>query len=51
MGRVRSTSYAPREGAAHTEMIDKLNALFERYAQDGEVTMVYRVDVYVGDNA
>ena len=51
MGRVRSTSYAPREGAAHAEMIDKLNALFERYAQDGEVTMVYRVDVYVGDKA
>ena len=51
MGRVRSTTYAPRDGPAHAQLIENLNRTFERYAQDGEVTLIYRVDGYLGEKA
>jgi SAM-dependent methyltransferase len=51
IGRVRSSSYAPREGPEHATMTERLNANFDRYARDGEVELVYRVDVYLGDKA
>ena len=51
LGRIRSSSYTPREGPAHTTMIERLNANFERYSKDGEVMLVYRVDVYLGEKA
>jgi SAM-dependent methyltransferase len=51
MGRVRSTSYAPREGPAYAAMIEGLRALFERHARDGAIELVYRTDVYLGERA
>lgn len=51
LGRVRSSSYAPREGPEHAAMIEQLSANFDRYAAGGEVRLVYRVDVYLGEKA
>ena len=49
LGRVRSTSYAPREGQEYDKMTADLKSLFERFASDGEIEMVYRTDVYLAD--
>ena len=46
LGRVRSSSYAPREGEEHAKMIAELGSLFKRFASAGEIEMVYRTDVY-----
>jgi SAM-dependent methyltransferase len=51
LGRVRSTSYAPREGEAYATMRAALDAAFERYARDGKVEIFYRTDVFSGDKA
>ncbi len=49
LGRVRSTSYAPREGPAHATMIETLRALFDVHAREGTIDMVYRTDVFLAD--
>lgn len=47
IGRARSTSYAPKSGAAGEELLRLLRALHERYADaDGFVTMVYETEIY-----
>ncbi len=52
VGRVRSTSYAPRDGLALVEMERALHALHERFAdRSGHATLVYRTDVYIGEFA
>jgi SAM-dependent methyltransferase len=49
IGRVRSTSYAPREGAAYSTMVAALDAAFARFAHSGQVEIVYRTDVFLGE--
>lgn len=49
MGRVRSTSYAPREGPMHASMIAKLDASFAHHQRDRAIDLVYRTDVYLAD--
>ncbi len=50
IGRVRSTSYAPRSGPRLGEMIAALETLHERYAdRSGHVTLMYRTDVILGE--
>ncbi len=47
IGRARSTSYAPKSGAAGEELLRLLRDLHERHADDrGFVTMVYETEVY-----
>lgn len=48
-GRMRSSSYAPKPGhPAHTALMADLDALFDRYQQDGQVTFTYVTKVYWG---
>ena len=47
-GRLLSSSYAPREGPAAEVMLDELPKLFERYAENGSVTLEYRTKIYFG---
>lgn len=50
VGRVRSTSYAPRGGTALVEMERALRTLHERFADNSDhVTLVYRTDVFIGE--
>ena len=50
IGRVRSTSYAPRGGPNLDATIRELDALIERFADNsGHVTMHYRTDVIIGE--
>ena len=51
LGRVRSTSYAPREGPAYAAMIAGLDELFARLARDGAIELVYRTEVYLGERS
>jgi selenocysteine lyase/cysteine desulfurase/SAM-dependent methyltransferase len=51
IGRARSTSYAPREGPNYERMLDGLRELFEQFAHDGELELVYRTDVYTWEKA
>lgn len=52
VGRVRSTSYAPRGGPALVEMERSLRALHERFAdRSGHATLQYRTDVYLGERS
>lgn len=47
-GRLLSSSYIPKEGARHKEMMEGLSELFARYAVDGKVTVRYDTKVYFG---
>jgi len=50
LGRVRSTSYAPRSGDEADVMLERLEALFERFAgSGGSVEIVYQTEVYLVD--
>jgi len=49
LGRVRSTSYAPRDGAPYLALVAALDAAFERFERDGRVEIVYRTDVFFGE--
>lgn len=50
IGRVRSTTYAPRGGPDLDATIRELDALVERFADNsGHVTMVYRTYVIIGE--
>jgi len=49
LGRVRSSSYAPREGPAYDALAASLEDIFTRFAQDGHVEIVYRKDVLMGE--
>ena len=48
-GRLRSSSYAPREGDARFEpMMAKLRELFDANQSDGRVRMDYTTQIYAG---
>lgn len=48
IGRAQSTSYVPREGPAHQQLISGLQALHQRYCSDrGFVDLVYRTSIYL----
>ncbi len=47
IGRARSASYVPKEGAPAERLLERLRALHARYADAaGFVTMVYETEVY-----
>jgi SAM-dependent methyltransferase len=49
VGRLLSTSYAPRAGEPdHDVTMTELRAIFDRYAEGGEVAMLYATVVIVG---
>lgn len=48
VARVMSSSYAPREGAAHDALIRALEQSFDRHAEDGVVRLTYTVAVIGG---
>jgi SAM-dependent methyltransferase len=48
-GRLRSSSYAPREDNANfVPMMKELRIMFERYQRDGRVRMEYSTRIFVG---
>jgi ubiquinone/menaquinone biosynthesis C-methylase UbiE len=48
-GRVRSSSYTPQPGhPEYQPMIERLQNIFEKYQQDGKVTLEYDTRVYFG---
>ena len=47
-GRLLSSSYIPKEGERHLEMIDALKELFGRHAAGGQVRVGYETKVYTG---
>lgn len=48
IGRAESSSYIPREGPAHQQLISGLQALHQRYCSDrGFVDLVYRTRIYL----
>lgn len=47
-GRLQSSSYIPKEGTRHDEMIAALRQLFEKYASGGMVRVRYDTKVYYG---
>jgi SAM-dependent methyltransferase len=49
--RTRSTSYLPKEGPAAEAMRVAIDALFDRYMSDGEVTMHMKTITIVADTA
>lgn len=50
IGRVRSTSYAPRTGPALAEMIRELENLHDRFADNsGHAALLYHTDVIIGE--
>jgi len=50
IGRARSSSYLPREGAPYARLRDGLLALHEQFADsEGHVRFLYRTVVYRGD--
>ena len=49
IGRVCSTSYAPREGSALTALVADLHALHERFARDGVAEIRYKTEVFLAD--
>ncbi|GAC1543284.1 MAG: class I SAM-dependent methyltransferase [Vulcanimicrobiaceae bacterium] len=52
VGRVRSTSYAPRGGPALADVERALRALHDRFAdRSGHATLAYRTDVYIGERS
>ncbi len=49
IARVESDSHAPKPGdPLHAPMVNALNALFDRHAQRGSVTMTYRTRIFFG---
>lgn len=50
VGRALSASYVPKEGAALTELVAKLDALYARHADaSGQVAMVYETEVRLSE--
>lgn len=47
-GRLLSSSYAPREGAAADAMLSELPELFSRYAEHDHVIFEYETKIYYG---
>ena len=47
-GRLLSSSYAPREGPGAERMLRALPELFDRYAENGRVTLDYFTRIYYG---
>lgn len=47
-GRLLSSSYVPKEGAAAEAMLQELPALFSQFAQDGQVVIEYETKIYCG---
>ena len=47
-GRLLSSSYVPREGAAAEAMLQKLPELFSKYAENGQVVLEYETRIYYG---
>jgi SAM-dependent methyltransferase len=47
-GRLLSSSYVPREGAAAEIVLQTLPGLFSKYAQDGQVVVEYETKIYYG---
>jgi len=47
-GRLLSSSYIPKAGERHAEMIEALAMLFEKYATDGKVILRYDTKMYSG---
>jgi ubiquinone/menaquinone biosynthesis C-methylase UbiE len=49
MGRLASTSYIPAAGEpGYAELLAQAQALFEQYAEDGQVRIEYETQVYIG---
>ncbi len=52
IGRMRSSSYAPKDGAVHAEFVAALRDAHRRHASpDGTVVFEYRTDVTLGERA
>ncbi len=49
VGRALSASYVPKEGPKLARLIDALDALFARYAEHGEVALVYETEVVLAE--
>jgi ubiquinone/menaquinone biosynthesis C-methylase UbiE len=47
-GRLLSSSYVPKEGAAAETMLQELPDLFSKYAQQGQVVVEYDTNIYFG---
>ena len=47
-GRLLSSSYVPREGAASETMLQKLPELFARFEENGQVVIEYETKIYYG---
>jgi hypothetical protein len=47
-GRLLSSSYAPREGPRADAMLQELPKLFDKYAENGQVTFEYYTRIYYG---
>lgn len=48
-GRLLSSSYAPKAGhPSHEPMLAELRTLFDEYATDGRVTLLYSTNLYFG---
>ncbi|MGA9564244.1 MAG: class I SAM-dependent methyltransferase [Candidatus Korobacteraceae bacterium] len=47
-GRLLSSSYAPREGPRAEEMLQQLPELFQKHAENGQVTFEYFTRIYYG---
>lgn len=47
-GRLLSSSYIPKAGERHSEMIGALATLFEKHASDGKVILRYDTKMYSG---
>lgn len=48
VGRALSSSYWPKSGPAHEASIQRLEAIFKAYQQEGKVRFDYRTEVYLG---
>jgi len=48
-GRVMSSSYAPKEGAAYEALMGGVERAFERFNVEGKVSFLYETKVYVGE--
>lgn len=47
-GRLLSSSYVPKEGAAAETMLQELPGLFAKYAVEGQVVLEYQTKIYYG---
>ncbi len=49
LGRLRSTSYCPREGTPeYAALVEALRGLFDRWRKDDTIELVYRTILYAG---